>query len=204
MKRKPGKKIDVWQLNINHTKVDVEIRMRVGEYKTDLVAYLPEEYRKFFWNEDINALRKEVVSYLTEHLQITWEKYFRVSFDGDSDINSSNDIVESKLDVEIFEIGTKPDGSKCHREYSEYGETSSYNGLPETGIGQGWNNTGQASLVPATPENTEALHKLLIAFKELNARVYQWLAPEVIEQNLLRTSGLLMLENKQKTKRMTP
>lgn len=204
--RLPGKKIDTWELEVNKTKVAVEVRMVKFDGLTAFEAFLPEEYGESFRSADINELKVEVTKWLREHLQVTWEEFFHVSFQGlknhelhqletlkkKPEVDDNAERFQIDLEYERIEIGTKADGTKCYRSCRHRSSVS--DGMPHVGEGKWYNEKSKRyAIVPATNENEEALKQLCLAFKEISTRLYQWLAPDVIEQNLRQLAGRLQI-----------
>jgi hypothetical protein len=132
---------------------------------------------------DVNLLRDRVFTAIAERLVIRWAPYLWISaevtcYDLDDFAGATHRNPHLRLDaavrVDRIEIGTRPDGSTCHRGL-EYG-SSVRDGLPTLDDGEDSDTRHEVeSLMPDTPENRQALVKLARQFfnvgKEVCARL---------------------------------
>ncbi len=223
--RKPGKKIDVWQFKLAGGVV-VQVDARMGTDRDGKTVFLVHEpaYGLQDRDADINALRRRVGEHLKSTIAIAWAKYYLIEFSGPvtwldlAEIRKERDGEEEEEDDDqreewsarsvvsyrLIEIGTLPDGSVRWR---EQGSAWSKDGMPETGSGRRSSNyyahdyaDTQKSLVPVTPQTTEALRNIRLAFYRLNEKLRAFLHPDMIEKNLVAIPAVLGLPTPKKGK----
>lgn len=203
-----GKKIDVWEFVINHVRVSVPVKLRSSSNESAEFFVSDSSLDLTDADSDINALRKRVKAHLQEHLQVTWERYLYIEFrgkvpsagrddddDDDEDEEGLSVHLDQEFEVSEIEIGTKPDGTKCWRNWGKYGGHRSENGPPETGtVDDGWRARPVVrSYVPATKENREAVERLRDAFLKLNGQLMEFLSPDRVVASLDKTAKVLRL-----------
>lgn len=204
-RRLPGKKIDTWEFKIHGERIYIDVRLeKIGRHSNETeFTVVDERFGLRMSDKDINKLRREVLALVTERLKVEWATYYLVEFSGsappepgddagmedDRDFNCS---ITTNLKIECYELGTRPDGTKCYR---TQGSSRVYDGEPDTGEAeQMWRETTMRCLVPATAENKEALDTIVKAFHLLSGKLHKFFDPQVVQKNLLQASGLVLLE----------
>jgi hypothetical protein len=138
---------------------------------------------------DINLLRARVFAAIKDQLVIQWKSFLQItagttSFGLDDFVEATHTNPSLRYEVEVqvsrIEIGTRPDGSTCHRK-PEF-DSSVHEGLPSVdqgGDGEWWREVH--SLVPDTKENRQALVDLGCAIFQLGRELCGQLDSENVE-----------------------
>lgn len=138
-------------------------------------------------------------------MKVTWDRYFHVCFIGtrpepdEQDDEPSDEYdplaidTSNSLSVSEIEIGTKPDGGKCWREYSPHGGHRSRDGEPDIGmVTDRWRKGEVSCILPATEPNRVALESINEALLALHERLFEFFEPDEVDMHLNRSLGELL------------
>lgn len=190
MARRGRKKIFEWDF-VSSSGVSMKVPVHIlhsksdQKFEVDLPDYDINEH-----HADVNELRKAVFAQLAERLTVSWSPFLYVAVSGsahpceegaDEHYQMQADL---KLEVKPLEIGTRPDGSKCHRERAY---RTVHDGLPDAGKDEKdrWHShQPMRAYVPDTLANRAALNDLANRFQALLDKLEEFLSPEMIERTL--------------------
>ncbi len=200
--RREGKHIDHWKFEFegNHVKVDV----RLAGVK--FWAYCDEPEMQLH-GCDLAKLKDEARKYLAPRVTTAWEEFYIVELSYSVDVQDQRGETEewrrgallktstnTSLEYRTVQIGTRGDGSKCHRD-RDRNPSHVFDGMPEIGLEPATRSDGQTSLwalVPATDNNLAALASIVEGFRGLHRRLTDFLHPDVIVPNLAKQGQLLV------------
>ncbi len=183
MPRRRPKKIVTWRYDDGAgTTMDIPVYQVIGHDGIWLRVDIPELSIREECS-DVNVLREKVFTAIKGQLVIVWKPFLLISaesitYDLEDFPETTHRNPSLRFDAGVrvvrIEIGTRPDGSTCHRK-PEYG-SSVRDGLPELDDGEDSETRHEVqSLVSDTRENRQALvelgRRLFEVGRELCARL---------------------------------
>lgn len=212
-----SKKFTTWTWRHPHTheRVDIEVRCReerpvYGSVKTVFEASSKNPaYPVDDCDASPDALRERVFRELNAASHVDWEYVLKVEVSGDfsAGFQGINKFAEPGfeyvgikgefgIDVEPHQVGTRADGSKVHNRRDGAG----CNVLPGDLGGGDWRcpgtETRRDAVIPDTPENRLALHRIVTHMHRLHQQLRTFLQQDRIAESLqraLQAPGMLGL-----------
>ena len=218
-----GKIVDKWDLRIHDAPYQVKLRMRdlgsFGDPTTQFFVKLDDGEELIAPDNDVDKLREAVIEKLREQDRTVWKEVLHIEViggapykgkldddDDDEEYEEPTDYSHSfteGLDVQWqkYEVGTKPDGTKCYRELGRFPDIR--DGELEVGLESvedffhGERLRRMRAVVPATPENEAALREIQASLVLLAERVKDFMSPKKIKKTLQMSTARLLAAPKQ-------
>jgi hypothetical protein len=171
-------------------------------------------------NTDINKLREDVEKELRNWHTIDWSYWIRVRVISAGHHQPATEQID--ISFEFFKLGKTKDGTEVHQHIPdpEFEDGKDWDGTIDTKIGFGgsptkgrpdegadtsvtysWNK-GMRSLIPATPENVNAVRKFMKMVKTLGKEMQDRFSPISINSTIgliQKLKDIPMLEEKEKS-----